>query len=323
MNVGGVFSVGVKGMKCSFVVNGEIMKPLKSGVLNKVGMKSRLKKFAIARKDWKGGYEPTNCIIKLKSEVHKTHRMTKTRLYRTWINMVSRCSNKNDQSYRLYGGRGIKVCEDWRTSFKRFHKWAIQNGYNAKLTLDRINVDGNYEPSNCRWADWVTQSNNKRNNVYIEYKRKKKSLKNWSRELNISYNILHNRYKKGIRDPKKLFNKVKNKYHRAPILITINEITDSISGWSRRTGISKDTIKKRYDKGVKGTDLIAKVKNKKYDPILIEIDGQKKSLRQWSLSSGIGYSTILYRYHTDVRGKELISPPDKGTKNKKHNKKDN
>lgn len=78
--------------------------------------------------------------------------------------MKERCYNKNAANYRNYGGRGISICNDWLNSFESFRNWAIENGYSDSLSIDRINVDGNYEPPNCRWATQKEQNNNKRNN---------------------------------------------------------------------------------------------------------------------------------------------------------------
>lgn len=99
---------------------------------------------------------------------NKKHLGSYSRLYSIWSSMKCRCSNKNFYKYHLYGGRGIKVCDEW-LDFKNFKKWAYENGYNPNLSrkeqsLDRINCDGNYEPSNCRWADIKTQNNNRRGN---------------------------------------------------------------------------------------------------------------------------------------------------------------
>ena len=116
-----------------------------------------------------------------------THGMSKTHLYYEYKRMLQRCYNLNNESYPNYGGRGITVCDEWleqdgygnRIGFIKFKDWAYASGYNDKLTLDRIDVNGNYEPSNCRWTTMAMQSNNKTNNVYItlEQKFEDKSIK--------------------------------------------------------------------------------------------------------------------------------------------------
>ena len=84
------------------------------------------------------------------------------RLYRIWQSMKSRCYYAKNKCYQHYGGRGISICEEWKWSFNSFAQWALSNGYNDKLSIDRINVNGNYEPQNCRWATNQEQQNNKR-----------------------------------------------------------------------------------------------------------------------------------------------------------------
>lgn len=125
------------------------------------------------------------------------HGFSKTPLSLVLKHLLHRCYNKNNYSYHNYGGRGISVCDEWRFNQASFYKWAIENGYNENLELDRINVNGNYEPSNCRWATIKEQARNRRTNVFVEYKGKRKIIIEWCEEYNMSYSNFYARQKRG------------------------------------------------------------------------------------------------------------------------------
>lgn len=124
------------------------------------------------------------------------------KLYHIWKGMHQRCYNKSNKRYDRYGKRGIVVCDQWnnknRYGSMNFIIWAYNNGYTESLTIDRINNDGNYEPNNCRWSNIIEQANNRSNNHYIEYNGIKRTLKQWSEELNIPYSCLRTRIRKNI-----------------------------------------------------------------------------------------------------------------------------
>ena len=112
-----------------------------------------------------------------------------TRLYNIWRGMRQRCSNPNGTRNNIYYAKGIKVCEEWE-SFPVFREWALQNGYRDDLSIDRIDVNGNYEPSNCRWVDQITQQNNKTSNRIIVYKGEAHTICEWARIKGINSGTL-------------------------------------------------------------------------------------------------------------------------------------
>lgn len=122
-----------------------------------------------------------------------THGLAHTPIYNVWCSMKARCMNSNNEHYSDYGGRGIKVCDEWRHDFTSFYNWAIENGFNEGLTLDRKNVNGNYEPSNCRWVDMQTQQNNRRDNRKIKFEDEEYSISEFARKLSLPYDYVYAR----------------------------------------------------------------------------------------------------------------------------------
>ena len=123
----------------------------------------------------------------------KKHGLSTSNLYGVWYNMKQRCYDETNMQYKNYGARGIKVCDEWRNSVESFYDWAINNGYEENLTIDRINVNGNYEPTNCRWTTVKEQCNNKTNNHLITYHGETMNLMKWSEKLGVNYYTLRSR----------------------------------------------------------------------------------------------------------------------------------
>lgn len=111
--------------------------------------------------------------------------------------MKSRCLNPNTERYKDYGGRGITICDDWVDSFESFRDWAFENGYDETLTIDRIDVDGNYEPGNCRWITGVAQANNRRSNVVFTYNGETHNVTEWAAIVGIKPKTLFARLASG------------------------------------------------------------------------------------------------------------------------------
>lgn len=123
-------------------------------------------------------------------------RRINKQILQKWSSIKTRCYNKNTPCYKNYGGRGIKMCDEW-LDFWNFREWAYKNGYSEGLTLERIDVNGNYEPSNCKWIPMEEQAINKRNNSFIEYGGKKQTISQWSKELGVGKEVLSYRYRAG------------------------------------------------------------------------------------------------------------------------------
>lgn len=135
--------------------------------------------------------------VSIQNGLKKKHGLKDSRVYRIWSCMKTRCFNTKDEHYKNYGARGITVCDEWKEDFQAFYDWSMANGYEEGLTIDRINPDGNYEPSNCRWATKKEQTKNRRNSIFVTHNGETKTLAEWSAETGIYYQTLVYRYKAG------------------------------------------------------------------------------------------------------------------------------
>lgn len=141
-------------------------------------------------------------LEKLSKRSYK-HGYSNERLYRIWAGIKTRTTNKNRREYPNYGGRGIRMCSEWFSDYLVFRKWALENGYGDSLSIDRIDVNGNYEPSNCRWANDNVQMNNQRSNHLITCNGKTQNIAQWSKETGIPRPTISSRIFKYKMTPEK------------------------------------------------------------------------------------------------------------------------
>jgi hypothetical protein len=189
------------------------------------------------------------------------HGMSKSRMYRIYRHMINRCSNKNVDSYYLYGGRGISVCKEW-AAFEAFRDWSLKNGYAENLSIDRKDNDKGYYPENCRWVTTTDQARNKRNNVVtIEIAREIKAM----REAGVKNHVIARKFGISTTVASEIFHcrswreddlahgKVDNKFY-----LTYKGETKSASDWQRdpRVCVNYATIIRRKRAGMSDEDAI-------------------------------------------------------------------
>lgn len=168
-----------------------------------------------------------------------------TRLGSIYHNMKTRCYNPNYDKYQYYGGKGIKICDEWLNSYDAFEEWAESHGYRKDLTLDRIDVNGDYTPDNCRWIGLVAQANNRTTNRIIKYGGKQLTIAEWARELNIPDTTLRQRISEGW-SIKRAFTEPYHNTHCERIL-TMNGVSKRMYEWAKEYGISYKVLQNRID----------------------------------------------------------------------------
>lgn len=173
------------------------------------------------------------------------HGLSKSKLYRVFNSMKQRCYNKNNEKYKNYGGRGIIICDEWLQDRKTFFDWAFENGYNDTLTIDRIDVNGNYDPDNCRWVTNNEQMWNRTDTLYVTYKDKSYCMSYILRELGLLQHM--SAIKKRIRSGCTFEEAIKKPFDRR-MMIEYNGMSKSIDEWAKIYGIKKHTLYRRLTK---------------------------------------------------------------------------
>lgn len=213
------------------------------------------------------------------------------KLYQKWLSMRNRCFNSQATGYENYGGRGIRVCAEW-DDYIKFKEWAITNGYADGLTIDRIDVNGDYEPDNCRFVTIKEQNNNRRTTNFHTYNGKTQSEMKWAEEYGISYGALKTRLGYGWDFEKALTSPVVHN----EILIEYKGEIHPIKRWARIYNMSPSTLKGRLDRGWSFEDAVNTSPRKSpFKTLTFDYENESHTISEWSKITSIPYNTIKNR----------------------------
>ncbi len=190
-----------------------------------------------------------------------SHKQSGKRIYYEWQGMKGRCYNSNNERYDSYGGRGIKMCDEWKNDFQAFYDWAMLNGYADDLSIDRIDNSGDYEPSNCRWTDNFTQSRNRRSNIIVDYNGEKMCLTDAAALARLTRSVVDARYHRGDRG-NRLFRNPGEDRKNVKYLVEYSGEIIPLTRAAKLSGIPKTTLFRRYHRGDRGERLFRPTTNK-------------------------------------------------------------
>ena len=222
------------------------------------------------------------------------------RLKSIYNGMRLRCYNENNVNYKYYGGKGVTICDEWLLSFENFFDWAINNGYNENLTIDRIDSEKEYSPDNCKWSTKKEQAYNRSISVKLTLNGRTMYMTEWAEELEIDKKILSWRYNNGWSDEEILTRPRDYKENK----LTLNGETHSMSEWSRITGIKVATISARIRDGWSVEDTLTKKPNDR--AIRITYNNKTKTLKEWAEYLGVPKSRLSNRYTRGWTDEEII-----------------
>ena len=222
------------------------------------------------------------------------------RLKSIYNGMRLRCYNENNVNYKYYGGKGVTICDEWLLSFENFFDWAINNGYNENLTIDRIDSEKEYSPDNCKWSTKKEQAYNRSMSVRLTLNGRTMYMTEWAEELEIDKKILSWRYNNGWSDEEILTRPRDYKENK----LTLNEKTHSMSEWSRITGIKVATISDRMKKGWSVEDALTKSPNDR--EIKITHNKETRTLTEWAKMLDVPKTRLSNRYRRGWTDEEII-----------------
>lgn len=171
-------------------------------------------------------------------------RVRDENLYGRWNMVKQRCLNPNNNKYKDYGDRGIKVCDEWM-EYRTFKKWSLESGFEEHLTLERIDTNGNYEPGNCKWANYKEQANNKRNNRLVIFENKEYTLAELSDKAGIKSGTLSLRLDKGMTPEKAVYTSLNYDY----VNVEIDGEKHNLKKWCEKLNLPYKTIHIRIKRG--------------------------------------------------------------------------
>ena len=180
------------------------------------------------------------------------HGLSKTKAYKTFHGMKQRCYNPNNPEYKNYGGRGISICPEWLNDVSEFCKWALENGWDdmktrSEQTIDRIDVNGNYSPENCRIIPMSEQYFNRTDTHYVTVNGKTRTIKEWSDIYGISMTVINNRLNSGWSAEDAVLKEIRSMKNRVGN-VTFDGKTQSLQDWAKELGIPLPTLSSRIMK---------------------------------------------------------------------------
>lgn len=179
---------------------------------------------------------------KNKPPINYTHRLSKIRLYRIYHKIKQRCYNENNDGFHHYGGRGIRMCEEWKKDFISFYDWALVNGYEENLSIDRINNDKGYSPCNCRWVTQKQQTRNTRRNRRFKINGESKVLKDWCEIYGVDQTTVRMRLERGYPIKQALSKKPFDELRKKIKNTNTGEVYESCTDAAKSLGVSKSAI---------------------------------------------------------------------------------
>lgn len=239
-----------------------------------------------------------------------THGLSRRAEYCAWNHMKARCSApEGHKDYEAYAGRGITVCERWKDDFTAFFE-DMGPRPGKGYSIDRIDVNGNYEPGNCRWATATTQARNKRDSVWIEFQGEHVSLQEWAERTGLDRKTIQWRLNQGWTVEKTLTSEAFDSFRS----YEFRERKNTLKGWAEEYGYAYGTVKRYLDAGMT-LEAILTMFEARQEAELLEIDGVKKLPKEWAAEYGI--TTVLIRTRMKVLGwsaKDAVTKPSQRRK---------